>query len=177
MDTEVIIAGAGPVGLLTAILLDRAGVRVEVHELAAGPVAQSRATTMHPRTLEVLTGIPTADGSTVAAQLVELGRPTSHAHFAALPQTLDYAGLDTPYPFVLMVAQARTEEVLARRLAAQGVLPHRESAVVGVEQHPDQVRVMLADGTVRTAAFLVGADGAHSTVRRAAGFEIGRAHV
>ncbi|MCA1220952.1 FAD-dependent monooxygenase, partial [Streptomyces sp. 8L] len=167
MNAEVAVAGAGPVGLLTAALLDAAGVPVRVFEREAGPSVHSKAITVHPRTLEALTTLETG-GRRLSDALVDQGRPTTHAHFATLPAMLDYTALDTPFPFVLMVPQARTERALADHLRARGVPVHYGRPVTGVEQDAESVRVRAADA-VYEARYLVGADGARSTVRHLAG--------
>lgn len=170
MSVEVIVVGGGPVGLLTAALLDAAGVTVEVLERRAGQSEQARAITMHPRTLEVLTLLRTEDDRRLSDVLVSLGRPVPKAHFAVLPDLLDYAQLDTPYPFVLMVPQTTTERVLAAHLRRRGIAVHHGHDVTGFTQDADGVEVTVNDG-VRRAGYLVGADGAHSLVRRHAGID------
>ncbi|MGW8375013.1 FAD-dependent monooxygenase [Streptomyces sp. ODS28] len=167
MSTDVIVAGGGPVGLLTAALLDEAGVGVRVFEREAGPSEHPKAVAMHPRTLEVLTALETG-GRRLSDLLVERGRPAPRAHFAALPEMLDYTGLETPYPFLLMVPQTRTERMLAGHLRERGVPVHYGHPVTGAEQDETAVRVRAGDGTYE-ARYLVGADGAHSVVRRLAG--------
>ncbi|SED78014.1 2-polyprenyl-6-methoxyphenol hydroxylase [Streptomyces sp. 2224.1] len=170
MSVEVIVAGGGPVGLLTAALLDAAGITVEVLERRTGRSEQARATTMHPRTLEVLTLLRTEDDRRLSDILVSLGRPEPKAHFAVLPDLLDYAQLDTPYPFVLMVPQTTTERVLAAHLRRRGIAVHYGHDVSGFAQDADGVEVTV-NGGVRRAGYLVGADGAHSLVRRHAGID------
>ncbi|MFD7923033.1 FAD-dependent monooxygenase [Streptomyces sp. NPDC059740] len=168
--TAVIVAGGGPVGLLTAALLDAADVPVEVFEKNDAPSEHSKATTVHPRTLEILTTLRVADGRRMADVLLEQGRTTPHTHFATLPRLLDYSDLDTPYPFVLMIPQARTERALLAHLRDRDVPVHYGRPVTGTEQRPDGVRVTVGD-TVHEARYLVGADGAHSLVRRLTGVE------
>ncbi|MBB4688573.1 FAD-dependent monooxygenase [Amycolatopsis jiangsuensis] len=165
---DVIVVGAGPVGMTIAALLDTAGVRVEVVERSSEPVRQSRGSTMHPRTLEVLTVLETGDGCRLSDVLVELGKPVTGTHYATLPDLLDYQDLDTPFPFVLLLAQWRTEQALAELLRAREVPVHYGAEVTEVVQSDDEVRV-LAGGTWHSARYVVGADGAHSAVRKAAG--------
>ncbi|MFF3743374.1 FAD-dependent monooxygenase [Streptomyces kronopolitis] len=170
MSTEVIVAGGGPVGLLGAALLDAAGVRVEVLESKAGQSEHSKAAAMHPRTLEILTVLRTDGGRRLSDVLVSLGRPEPATHFAALPDLLDYSGLDTPYPFLLVIPQATTERVLADHLRRRGVPVRHSHEVTGFTQDDDGVRVTV-NGGVREARYLVGADGARSVVRREAGID------
>ncbi|MFG2490243.1 FAD-dependent monooxygenase [Streptomyces caniferus] len=170
MSVDVIVAGGGPVGLLTAALLDAAGVSVEVLERKAGRSELAKATTMHPRTLEVLTLLRTEDDRRLSDLLVALGHPLPQAHFAVLPAGLDYTRLDTPYPFVLMVPQTTTEQVLADHLRRRGIPVHYGHDVTAFTQTADGVRVTV-NGRVREAGYLVGADGARSLVRRQAGID------
>ncbi|AHH95652.1 monooxygenase [Kutzneria viridogrisea] len=165
MNAEVVVAGGGPVGLMTAALLNAAGVSVLVLEKLDRPTTQSRATTLHPRSLEVFSALPG-----LAERLIELGRPVSGTHFAVLPDLLDLTGLDTRYPFTLLVPQVRTERLLAEHLATSGVVVLRGTEVTGLEQDAEGVRV-LAGGQVHHGRYLVGADGAHSAVRKLAGIE------
>lgn len=168
-QASVIVAGGGPVGLFAAALLDASGVAVEVYEREPGPSEYSKAMVLHPRTLEVLDVLETAGGRLSDVVMAE-GRPGRYTHFAALPSLLDYSGLDTPYPHVLMIPQARTERLLADHLRERGVPVHYGRAVTGFDQIDGGVQVHLGD-SVREAEYLVGADGAHSTVRALAGID------
>lgn len=168
MAIDVIIVGGGPVGLMSAALLDAAGVGVEVYERNPGPSSIAKGTTMHPRTLEVLTMLDLGDGRRVSDVLVEQGKQVPRAHFATLPSQLDFTGLDTPFPYVLMVPQWQTERAIADYLRARAVPVHYGAEVTAVVQSPDAVRVTVG-GSTRQAGYVIGADGAHSTVRQAAG--------
>ncbi|MGW0630232.1 FAD-dependent oxidoreductase [Streptomyces sp. NPDC002758] len=166
-DPEVLVVGAGPVGLCTAIELARRGVRVRVVDRRTEPRQGTRACTVWQRTLEVfdLMGLPVGD-------YLDSGVAYTHRthHFADLPPLVrpaDQPG--TPYPRPLLIGQSQTEAVLTRHLAGLGVRVERGLTAVAVEQGPARVTVRLAgtDGSVRTvrAGWVVGAQGPHSTVR------------
>ncbi|MYS92303.1 MULTISPECIES: FAD-dependent monooxygenase [Streptomyces] len=170
MSADVIVSGAGPVGLLTAALLDSAGVKVEVLERLTERSGNSRAAVLHPRTLEILTTVRAGDGRTLTDVLLSHGRAVPRTHFGMLPQLLDYSVLDTPYPHILQITQATTERVLASLVEARGIPVHYGQEVTGFEQDDTGVRVH-AGGTVHAARYLVGADGAWSQVRQQAGIK------
>ena len=168
MEQQVVIAGAGPAGLWLAAELRLGGVSVTVVEQRAGVDPRSKALTVHPRTIEVLASRG-AHGPFLAEGLRIPG-----GHFAMLDDRLDFKALDTPFPYTLALPQARTEELLEEHALALGASVVRGHRVTGFTEHPKSVvvRVDGPDGPYELrAAYLVGCDGARSTVRTAAGIE------
>ncbi|MEU2398656.1 FAD-dependent oxidoreductase [Streptomyces pseudogriseolus] len=166
-DPEVLVVGAGPVGLCTAIELARRGVRVRIVDRRTEPRTGTRACTVWQRTLEVfdLMGLPVGD-------YLDAGVPYTHRvhHFTGLPpvtRPADQPG--TRYPWPLLIGQPATEEMLTRHLAGLGVRVERGLTAVQLTQGPARVTVRLAgaDGSVRDvrAEWVVGAQGPHSSVR------------
>ncbi|MEO6091279.1 MAG: FAD-dependent monooxygenase [Umezawaea sp.] len=164
-SAQVIVVGAGPVGLWVAAELALAGVRTLVVERAVERSPHSKAMGMHPRTVEVL-ALRGAE-----KQFLADGVPVPNWHFGMLENRLDLTGLDTPYPFMLAFPQHRTEELFEQRALELGVRIERGHAVTGLDQDASSVTVTLDDSRTLTASFVVGADGAGSAVRKAAGID------
>ena len=164
-DVDVVIAGAGPTGLLLAGDLARAGVSCAVFERSPGRSGLTRAFAVHARTLEQL------DARGVADQLIASGTPVPALELFAGAR-LDFARLPSRFPYVLVSPQYETERVLEERARHLGAHISYGAQVTGLIQHPDGVEVTVRQdgqpGTVR-ADYVVGADGIHSTVRRALG--------
>jgi 3-(3-hydroxy-phenyl)propionate hydroxylase len=171
---RVLIAGGGPVGLLCALLLGRRGVPVRVFDENNALQADPRAATTHPATLELLR----EDG--LAQDMARVGlvapifqfwdRPTGE-----LVAQFDHALLkdDTAYPYVVQCEQFKTAGLILDRLRK---LPNVEvmfgHAAVDLRQDPDGVSVEVRGGggiTTHKGAYLIGADGGRSTVRKQCG--------
>lgn len=164
-ETEVIVVGAGPVGLMLAAELRLGGVETVVLERSETASPHPKALGLHARTLEQLAMRGLLD------PFLASGIRVGAWHFGFLEQRLDLTRLDSPYPFLLAFPQDRTEAVLRERALELGARVRRGVPVTGLEQDPDGVRVTVADGSQWRAAWVVGADGAGSTVRRAAGID------
>lgn len=158
---DVVVVGAGPTGLWLAAELRLGGASVCVLEAREQRDPHSKALTLHPRTLEIF------DCRGVLDAFLAEGLRIPDGHFGSLPDRLDFAGLDTPYPFTLAVPQARTEELLEARADRAGATIRRGSRVVGLTENG----VVLDDGEVVTARYVVGCDGTRSTVRACAGID------
>ncbi|MDJ1134239.1 monooxygenase [Streptomyces iconiensis] len=166
MDVDVIVVGAGPTGLMLACELALAGVRTRILERRAEPQRDSRALTLHPRSLELM------DQRGLLDRFLSLGRTVPGWHFARLPTHLDFSALDSRHGYTLFLAQARTEALLEERARELGVEIRYGHEVVALSQDSDGVEVQVRGprgvGT-HSARFAVGCDGGRSRVREAAG--------
>lgn len=171
----VIIAGAGPVGLLVALILANHDVPVLVLEAESGLTLDLRAGTFHPPTLEQLA--PLGITARMHQAGIKVVRWQSRDRKAGLIVEWDLSLLAdaTPYPYRLHLEQHRLTPIILDLLRP---MPHAQvrfsTRFESVEQHADGVRVTAAgpDGAETfDGAWLVGADGGRSAVRKAAGIE------
>lgn len=169
-DVDVLVVGAGPVGLTAAAELRRHGVDCRIVDRLAAPELYAKAIGVVPRTLEVWDSMGLVHGVLDAAvphlaQLVFTDGKAAPRVEMTLPPEI-------PYPFA-MLPQYATERLLAEHLACFGTEVERETELRSVETHPDEVEAVLAHADGRTerlhARYVVGCDGAHSLVRKAAG--------
>jgi 2-polyprenyl-6-methoxyphenol hydroxylase-like FAD-dependent oxidoreductase len=168
---DVLVIGAGPTGLTLAAELLRRGASVRIVDKLGAPSQLSKAIGVHARTLEILEPL----GAT--AELLERGVKLGGVSVFAGDKTLVDARLDeldTRFPFLLALSQADTEAILTRRLEALGGRVDRGLDLVGLEQNDEQVTALLRSArrdTSVTARWIVGCDGAHSSVRRLLGID------
>lgn len=167
-EFDVLVVGAGPVGLWVACELALAKVNVAVLERRTAPVTQSRALAIQGRTLEMFALRGLAD------RFLSRGRPIPMGHFGALDTALDFSVFDTRFPFTLFLPQATTEALLEERALELGVKIRRGHFVEAAKPCPDGVVLEGQNGEASfrfSARYVVGADGARSLVRRAAGID------
>ncbi|GAB2943749.1 FAD-dependent monooxygenase [Nonomuraea fastidiosa] len=160
---DVVIAGCGPTGAMLAAELRLHGVRVLVAERESEPGPMVRIVGLHIRSLELMAMRGLLD------RLLPHGRRRPAAgFFAAIPKPAP-EGLDTPYAYVLGMPQPVINRLLEERAAELGaqVIPGR--AVTGFEQDAEGVTVELTGGERLRARYLIGCDGARSTVRKRLG--------
>ena len=172
-DTDVLIVGAGPTGLMLALELAAQGTRCRIIDKEPVRSDRSRALVVHARSLELLARHDLAD------TLVEQGRRAVGASIIvnrrpAVDFELGDIGLeDTPYPFALFVSQAETERFLEAALGGRGVTVERPAVAERLAQDDTGVTTWLSVGGAPAAPlrsrYVVGCDGAHSMVRKAAG--------
>lgn len=163
---DVVIVGAGPVGLWLACELRLAGVSPLVLERRVERTRESRAVAFHARTAEIF------DLRGILDRFLAEGRPLPAGHFALLPTPLDFSTLPTRHPYQVILPQSRTEELLDERARELGVPIHRGHEVLAVRQNTDAVTVAVrgpeGERELR-AGYVVGCDGAGSVVRTEAG--------
>jgi len=162
----VLVVGAGPTGLLLAGDLAAAGVPVTVLERRTEQSPLSKALAVHARSLEVL------DARGIADELIRGGQKVSR--LAVLGgANLDMSGLPTRFPFSLMTPQYKVERLLEQRARSLGAEFAGGTEVTDVRQEAGHAeaesRTESGVTGTRRAAYLVGADGAHSVVRRKLG--------
>ena len=167
---QVLVVGAGPVGLVMACELARRNVPVRVIDKLPAPTTESRAILVHSRSLEMLERVGVADE--IIASGVRTGGMQIHASGKVLAD-ITFDEVHSPYPFSVTTAQTETERILAARLGELGVQVERGVELLSFDQNDDAVHYHLrhADGTVEsgTTRWIVGTDGGHSTVRAGTG--------
>ena len=187
-DPEVLVVGAGPVGLVAALFLQQYGVRVQIVDMHQRTTQHSYALAIHPRTLRILEEAGLADA------VIDAGRKLTRVAYYEGPERraeIDYSRLASTHPYLLVVRQSlleRTAEEALRRKDLKVLWGHRLQ------------RLAVEDGTLRTEvamldhvatgypvartewlvvrsetmrpAYVIGADGYDSAVRRMAGIEM-----
>lgn len=160
----VVIAGAGPTGLMLAGELALAGADVAIVERRASQeLAGSRSGGLHARTIEVF------DQRGIADRFLSQGQVAQVAGFAGTP--LDISDFPTRHPYGLALWQNHIERILAGWVDERGVKIYRGREVTGFTQDGTGVDVQLSDGRSLRADYLVGCDGGRSRIRKAAGIE------
>jgi len=160
----VVIAGAGPTGMMLAAELAIAGIDVAIVERRASQELDgSRSRGLHSRTIEVL------DQRGVADRFLAEGQAVQVQAFAGIP--LDISDFPTRHNYGLALGQSHFERILADWVSELGVTIAREREVTGFAQHDTGVDVELSGGPSLRADYLVGCDGGRSVIRKAADIE------
>jgi len=169
----VLIVGAGPTGLTAATELARLGVPLRLIDKLATPVTTSRALAVQARTLELLQQRGLTD------KMLAIGNKAHAAHLYGRGKLLgqvDLSRIPGRHNYVLLISQAETERLLREQLQQQGVQIERGTELLGFVQSPDGnsnsgvlAELRRADGAIEQvqAAFLISAEGAHSSARHA----------
>src|ERR1051326_9205422 len=170
MNDPVMVAGAGPVGLVLACELARRGIPVRIIDRLAAPTIESRAIVVHARSLEMFERMGVLD------EIVATGVRVDAMEMRAAGQPLARIGfdrIDSAFPYSVVLPQTETERILTERLAGLGAAVDRGIELVGLAQTDESVRVELRrpDGRVESVdtPWLAGTDGARSDVRRLVG--------
>ena len=162
----VMIVGAGPTGLMMACELKRHNIPFRIIDKKSGPTQGSNATWIQTRTLEIFDVIGIAD------RFLKIGHQCDTINFYAKGKQINNIPLtkiDSSYPFILMLPQSETERVLNETLEQSKIRVERSLELVNVKQINNGVvsTVRFANGDTEniTSHWLIGCDGANSTVR------------
>lgn len=186
-ETEVLVVGAGPVGMLSALALADREVKVEIVDEEWRPAARSYALALHPSTLELL------DEAGLAGELLHAGHRLNRVAFydgSDRRAEISFTDLPGAYPFLLVLPQKSLENALERRLERHGVDVRWNHRLAGLSLDGDRpvatverlakestgysvaTTVWVVDDEIVTAAdTVIGADGHRSSVRRALGLD------
>jgi len=174
-EDRVLIAGAGPVGLTAAANLVRNGVPVTVVEAGSDLSEESRASTFHPPTLDMLDELGAAKPLIAQGLTAPQFQYRSKRHGVLAQFDFAAIGNATRHPFRVQCEQSKLTRILYEQLRDNRAFEIQfSSAVTGVAQHGSGVEVTIScngRSETRSARWLIGADGARSEVRRALGVE------
>ena len=162
--SNVVVVGSGPTGLVLAAELALGGAEVlVVDRRPTAELAGSRAGGFHSRTIELL------DQRGVADRFLAEGTTVQVLSFGST--SLDVSGFPTRHPYTLGLWQNHIERILLGWVEELGVSIRRGVEVTGLAQDEHGVDLHVADGEPLRAAYIVGADGGRSVIRRSAGIE------
>ncbi len=169
LNTDVLIVGAGPTGLMLANQLARRRVRALIIDRHAGPALQTRALGVQARTLEIYAQLGIVDRAlelgkrATGANLWAEGRRTARVPVGDIGRDL------SPYPFLLILGQDDNERLMGDALRRHGISVRWNTELVGLKQDVNHAKATLKqpDGSIAeiTAGWVAGCDGARSAVR------------
>ena len=173
MDTEILVVGAGPTGLMLANQLARQGIHAVIVDRHSGPAQQSRAMAVQARTLEIYSKMGVIDQALALGARGTAANMWANGKLTARIPIGDIGVGTSPFPFVLMLGQDDNERIMGEKLASLGVNVQWNTELVALKQQESHVDVTLRqpDGSARQikAKWVAGCDGARSPVRELSG--------
>ncbi|GJJ11771.1 hypothetical protein Clacol_006009 [Clathrus columnatus] len=167
-ETQVLVVGAGPVGLAAAITLTQLGINVTIVEASSATHKGARAAVVHARTLEVL------ETANLAKPLINKGTPVDHFTIRGSTEELLHVDFnllkkDTQFPFSLLISQELVEKIFVDELNNLGGTVHLNKKAINIQpiDDSDKVEVSFEDGTRIITSYIIGAD--DDKVRKTAG--------
>jgi 2-polyprenyl-6-methoxyphenol hydroxylase-like FAD-dependent oxidoreductase len=171
-SSDVLVVGAGPVGLTMACELARSGLKCRIIDKAARPASTSRALAIFPRTLEMFQMMGMSDS------VLKIGYQLNGVAIYNRSGQIGHIGfsnLPSRYRFAISLPQNETERLLIERLAGFGIVVDREKELVALSQSADLVQAVIRNSAGLEERFesswLIGCDGAHSSVRHLLGLQ------
>ncbi|AXJ00271.1 2-polyprenyl-6-methoxyphenol hydroxylase [Cyclonatronum proteinivorum] len=166
-ETDILIAGAGPTGLLLGILLAKAGIPFQMVEPRAEVSQHSRSIGIHPPSLQLFQEVGLSDAFLEAGNQIRVGRAyVNHDAIGTIP----FTRLPNSFPFILTLSQQVTEEILERALLSLAPEQlHRGLGFADFTKEKNRLQVKLTDGSEIRCRYLIGCDGKNSLVREKAG--------
>lgn len=161
-----LIVGAGPAGLAATLFLHERGVTARIIDQADHPSVQSKALGVNPRTLELL------EASGVTDRMIGAGRKMTAFNLwrpGKKLATINLGRVKHRYPFMLIISQAESERILTEALVERGLTIERGVGLAGLVDNDRWITATLSNGETVDAPYALGADGAHSTVRKVTG--------
>ena len=153
MNTDVLVVGAGPTGLMLANQLARNGISATIVDRHSGPAQQSRAMAVQARTLEIYAKMGIIDQALALGARGTAANMWANGRFTARIPIGDIGKSMSPFPFILMLGQDDNERIMGEKLRSQGVDVQWNTELIALEQQPDHVDVTLRqpDGSTRNA--------------------------
>lgn len=168
LDCEILIVGAGPVGLTLALILKKFGVSFRIIDKQSSWSSKSKAMTITSRTLEVLNTLE------VAEIMVRAGIPTYYLNYYYRNRkigTADFSHLESKYNFILQISQSKTTQILNDKLLNTDAIIEREMELINFNRNEDCIICSIFDKKkgiyykIKTR-YLLACDGGHSSVRK-----------
>ena len=174
-QTDVLIVGAGPTGLLLAVWLKtlKRNINIRIIDRANGPGTTSRALVIHARTLEFYRQLGIVDAVLQHGSKLQNVSMSSNGRLRGMLVFGDVGKGQSKYPYMISYPQDQHERLLVKHLMSLGVEVEWNSEVVDLMQADDTVKVSLKDSADPIEArFVAGCDGSHSAVRVKAGIDL-----
>ena len=175
IDTEVLIIGAGPTGLTMACQLLRLGIRFRILDKQPDRAHESRAFAIQAKSMEIFQNLG------LSSEFLKVARSSidfvffMHGKKQVEVKFSDFSHQDSPFPSIYFLPQNETECILINYLEKQGVQIEREKELLFFSQDKKGVTTKIKDQVTEeiekiSCAYIIGCDGAHSTVRHTLNF-------
>ena len=172
---DLIIAGAGPVGLFAGLMAQNAGLKTLLLEKRTAPVTHSRSIGIHPPSLELFSDAGILEAFLERGKRIHRG--LAHGGHGKLLGILDFDKSGKPHSYILTIPQWESETILEKLLTSRdSVTLKRGCTITGISEHapgPDTIQVTVTSQNGSTSSFsgrmLLGCDGRNSFVRKYAG--------